>query len=121
MSAHDRCVTLVPYFLARPGQLGAFLALLPRFVDLTRQEPKCLHYAFSVDGERIHCREGYADALGVLAHLDNVGALLTEALQHAEIERLEVHGPEHELDRLRVPLAALNPAFFVLLPGGFRR
>lgn len=121
MSAHDPCVTLVPYFQAKPGQLGALLALVPRFIDLTRQEPKCLHYAFSVEGDRLHCREGYADAAGVLAHLDNVGALLSEALRHADIERLEVHGPERELERLRIPLAALSPAFFVLLPGGFRR
>ncbi len=121
MSQPDTCCTLVPYFKAKPGQLAAFQALMPRFTDLTRNEPRCLHYAFSVEGDAIHCREGYADAAGVLAHLDNVGAVLGEALQLADITRLEVHGPEAELDKLRGPLAALNPAFFVLQPGGFRR
>ena len=38
----------------------------------------------------------------------------------SEITRLEVHGPESELDKLREPLAALNPQFFTL-EYGFRR
>jgi quinol monooxygenase YgiN len=119
--AADTVVTLVPYFKVREGQLDAFKALGPRFVDKTRSEPKCVHYAFSFSGDTAHCREGYDDAAGVLAHLENVGALLGEALKTADIVRLEVHGPAAELDKLRAPLAQLNPQFFVLEPGGLRR
>ena len=57
----------------------------------------------------------------MLAHLDNVGALLAEALKIADITRLEVHGPAAEIDKLRGPLAGLKPQFFVLEPGGIRR
>ena len=64
--------------------------------------------------------EGYIDAEGVLTHLDNVGALLAEALTIADLTRLEIHGPETELAKLRVPLAQFNPQFFVL-EYGFRR
>lgn len=60
------------------------------------------------------------NAAGLLAHLENVGALLEEAFKIAEITRLEVHGPEAELDKLREPLAGLNPQFFTL-EFGFRR
>ena len=56
----------------------------------------------------------------MLAHLDNVGSLLNEALLIADITRLEVHGPAHELDQLREPLAELTPQFFTL-EYGFRR
>jgi hypothetical protein len=59
--------------------------------------------------EEVLCREGYTDAGGVLAHLDNVGALLTEALKIADLTRVELHGPEKELDKLKGPLAHLNP------------
>ena len=79
-----------------------------------------LAYRFSFDGDQAHCREGYSDAAGILAHLENVGALLEEALAIADITRLEVHGPEDELAQLREPLAALSPQFFTL-EFGFRR
>ena len=44
----------------------------------------------------------------------------TERQIMAEIARLEVHGPEQELAKLRGPLADLNPAFYTL-EYGFRR
>jgi hypothetical protein len=31
----------------------------------------------------------------------------------AELVRIEVHGPAAELDKLKVPLAELNPTWFV--------
>jgi hypothetical protein len=68
-----------------------------------------------------HCREGYVDAAAVLAHLDNVGALLQEALKVAKIVRLEVHGPAAEIDKLRGPMAGLKPQFFVIEGEGLRR
>ena len=37
-----------------------------------------------------------------------------------ELTRLEIHGPEEELAKLREPLAHLKPQFFVL-EYGFRR
>jgi hypothetical protein len=56
----------------------------------------------------------------MLTHLENVGALLQEALKIAEITRLEVHGPDAELTKLRGPLAAFKPQFFTL-EYGFRK
>ena len=120
MFDRDTCVTLVPYFDVPPDSLEAFRALGPQFVARTRNEPGCRHYAFSYNGHVAHCREGYDDATAVLAHLDNVGALLQQALKIAPITRLEVHGPAAELDKLRQPLAGLNPQWF-LLEEGIRR
>jgi quinol monooxygenase YgiN len=120
MATQDKCCTIVPYFKVQSGKLEAFKALCERFVEKTNQEPKCLFYGFSFDADQAHCREGYADAEGVLAHLDNVGSLLQEALKISEITRLEIHGPEKELAKLRKPLADLKPQFFTL-ELGFRR
>src|SRR3989442_410419 len=106
MVTQDKCVTIVPYFKAQAGKLESFKKLCERFVEKTKEEPKCLYYGFSFDGDLIHCREGYADAEGLLAHLKNVGALLEEALTIAALTHLEVHGPEKELAKLRAPLAA---------------
>lgn len=113
----DTCCTLVPYFEVQEGQLDAFKALGPQFVDRTRTEAGCMHYAFSFSGNIAHCREGYDDASALLAHLQNVGELLGQALKIAKIIRLEVHGPAAEIDKLRGPMASLNPQFFILSEG----
>jgi quinol monooxygenase YgiN len=120
MATQDRCCTIVPYFKVKAGKLDAFRALCERFVERTKSEPACLYYVFSFDGDQVHCREGYEGAEGLLAHLQNVGALLKEALEIADITRLEVHGPAAELATLRQPLAELKPQFFTL-EYGFRR
>ena len=120
MPTRDRCCTIAPYFTIAAGNMEAFKQLADKFVMKTRQEPGCLFYGFSFDGDQAHCREGYQDAAALLAHLDNVGPLLDEAFKLAAITRVEVHGPEDELGKLRQPLAALNPQFFTL-QYGFRR
>ena len=112
MSSLSSFVSLHPYFKVHPGKLEAFKAGFGAFVEKTKGEPKNLFYEFSVNGDEIFCREGYADAAGLLAHLENVGALLAEALKIADLVRLEVHGPAGELEKLKAPLAHLKPAWF---------
>jgi quinol monooxygenase YgiN len=120
MATQDQCCTIVPYFTVSDENRQEFLNGCEAFVEATQNEPGCLYYGFSVNGNEIHCREGYKDADALLAHLDNVGALLQEALKIAELSRFEIHGPESELEKLRGPLTDLNPKFFTL-DCGFRR
>jgi quinol monooxygenase YgiN len=120
MATQDKCCTIVPYFKVQDGKLNDFKAKCEQFVEKTMSEEKCLYYGFSFAGEIAHCREGYEDAEGLLAHLENVGTLLEEALKISEIIRFEIHGPKEELNKLREPLSNLNPQFFQL-EYGFRR
>ena len=113
MNPLSNFVSLHPYFKVHAGKLDAFKAAFPAFIEKTRSEEKNLFYGFTINGDEVFCREGYTDAEGVLAHLDNVGALLAEALKIADLTRVELHGPADELDKLRKPLAHLNPAWFV--------
>lgn len=114
MDSVSNFVSLHPYFKVHPGKLEAFKAALPAFIEKTATEEKNLFYSFSINGDEIFCREGYADAEGVIAHLDNVGALLAEALKIADLIRLELHGPVQELDKLKGPLEHLKPAWFAI-------
>lgn len=120
MATQDKCCTIVPYFKIMNGKMDAFRELCEQFVEKTSDESKCLYYGFSFDGDQAHCREGYEDAEGLLAHLESVGPLLTEALKIADLTRLEIHGPKEELAKLHEPLADLKPQFFTL-KYGFRR
>ena len=91
MATQDTCCTIVPYFKVHEGKLDDFKKMCEEFVRMTDTE-----------------------------HLDNVGALLQEALKISDLTRLEIHGPEQEVAKMREPLAGLNPQFFVL-EYGFRR
>src|SRR5437870_6817571 len=117
MSLLSKFVSLHPYFKVHPGKLDAIKAMLPQFTARTATEKAMLLYEFSWNGDEIFCREGYTDAEGVLAHLDNVGALLAEMLTMADLTRVEVHGPAAELEKLKEPLAHLNPAWFAIQCG----
>ena len=120
MATQDNCCSIVPYFKIHNGKMAAVKTLCEQFVEKASTEPKCLYYGFSFDGDQVHCREGYADADATLVHLQNVGALLGELLKVADLTRLEVHGPEAELAKLRGPMADFKPQFFIL-EYGFRR
>ena len=114
MSALSNFVSLHPYFKVHPGKLDAIKAMLPQFVAKTATEKGNLFYGFTVNADEVFCREAYTDAEGVLAHLDNVGGLLSEMLKMADLIRIEVHGPAAELEKLKKPLAHLNPKWFVI-------
>ena len=120
MATQDRCCSIVPCFQVGKGKLAEFKELCKQLVEQSEKEPKCLYYGFSFNGDEVRCREGYADAEGVLAHLDNVDLLLKKALKIADLKSLEIHGPENEIAKLREPLADLNPRFFIL-EYGFHR
>ena len=98
-------VSLHPYFKVHPGKQETFTVAFPGFIARTTSEEKNLFYEFTVNSDEIFCREAYTDAEGLLAHLDNVGAMLAEALKIADLTRIEVHGPTAELEKLKGPLA----------------
>jgi len=117
MSMQDRAVSIHPYWKVSEGKMGRFKDLCERFVAAVGAEPKCLYYGFTFNGEEAFCREAYDNADGVLEHLANVGPLLKEAMEIAQVTRFEVHGPDEELSKLRQPLSALNPTYFTVLCG----
>jgi hypothetical protein len=120
MATDDKCCSVVPYFKIHAGKLEAAKALCEQFLEKSKTEPKCLYYGFSFDGDQMHCREAYQDAEGVLAHLANVGPLLGQLLEIADLTRLEIHGPSEGVAALRAPLAEYNPQYFTL-EYGFRK
>lgn len=113
MSRSTNVVSIHPYFKAKPGKLAEAIAMLPKFVATTAAEKLVLHYDFTIHGDEIHCRESYTGAEGLLAHVENIGAVLGEFLKIVDLTRLEVHGPAGELEKLKGPLAQLKPTWFV--------
>merc|ERR1740130_219707 len=79
----------------------------------------CIHYAFTfTDDGRAHCREAYKSGEAVIQHIADVGGVFNgevdaEAKKElkdlagcihpdvAELERLELHGPAAELEKIK--------------------
>jgi len=114
MATQDRCVSIHPYFKVSDENMEKFRGYIEQFVAKASAEPGCLYYGFSFNADVAHCRECYDDADAALAHIQNVGALITEALGISELVRFEIHGVEQELAKLREPLADLNATYFTL-------
>lgn len=120
----DNIVTLVPKFKIKDGCKEKYMESLPKFLELVKanEADTCIFYGFvgPTEDNYIICREGYVSAEGLLKHLENVGEVLNEALESADIVELNVQGPTAELEKLKEPLAAFNPTYYPLAEGSFR-
>ncbi len=114
MSTYDNSVSINPYFNISDENMAAAKEMLKTFCGLVSNEEGCLYYNFCFNGNVMTCREAYKDAAAVLAHLDNCGEALGQFVQIVELFRIEILGPAAELDKLREPLAGMNPDYFVL-------
>lgn len=121
MNQSDKAVTFHPYFKVSDDKLQAFKRLAEDLIEVTRGEMGCLFYGFSYADGEAHCREGYKNADSLVSHLDNVSDLLQKLESISELARLEVHGPQDEIDKLREwpSIKKLSPKYY-LLDGGFR-
>lgn len=114
MSLLENSVSINPYFRISDENMPAAKELLQTFCGLVRKEAGCLYYNFCFKGNVLTCREAYKDAAAVMAHLENCGEALGKFGQVAELFRIEILGPAQELDKLREPLAGMNPEYFIL-------
>ncbi len=113
MGKLSTAVSIHPYFQIQPGKIDAFSEVIETFIKTTSMEEGCLYYDFTLNGDEAFCREAYVDGDATLFHLQNVDHVIKQALEISTMTRLEIHGPEAELEKLRGPLAGLAPAFFV--------
>ena len=121
MSHSDKAVTIHPYFKVSDEKLQSFKRLAEDLIEITRGEMGCLFYGFTYSAGEAYCREGYKDAESLVSHLDNVSDLIQRLESISELSRLEVHGPQGEIDKLREwpSIKKLSPKYYVL-EGGFR-
>ncbi len=113
----EQVVSIHPYFRVKPGRMPEARKLLDEMVARTSTETANLYYDFTLNADVVFCREAYVGAEGLLKHLDNVRLLLAEFLKLAEVLRVEVHGSQASLEKLKGPLAELKPEWFVFQCG----
>eukprot|EP00961_Rhodomonas_salina_P123165 1658980-Rhodomonas_salina.1 len=117
----DTVVTVYPYFKMKDE--AAFKKIWQDRQPATQaaaEAEKSFQYVFSFDGSTAACREAYADADGFLLHLNNVDGPFKASLAFAELERIEVHGPAAEVEKLKPALDPLGVAQYFTVEWGFR-
>ena len=112
MTAPENVVSIHPYFKVKPEQMPRAREFLRQMVARTSTETANLFYDFTINGDVVFCREAYVGAEGLLKHLENGGPVLAQFLEVADVLRVEVHGARPHLDKLKGPLANLNPEWF---------
>ena len=113
-------VSVHPYFEIPDGRKDEFKAIWEAMLPTVQEEEGNRGYEFAFNGNVAYCRESYANAEGVLAHMVNVGDAIGKVLEFCALTAFEVCGSEAQLAKLREPMASLNPKFFVV-DRGFRR
>lgn len=117
MTNPENVVSIHPYFKVKPGNLERAQGLLQEMVKRTRTEPGNLYYDFTLNGDVIFCREAYVGAEGMIRHLENVSGPVGEMLKIADLIRVELHASQENIEKLKGPLAGLNPEWFVFQVG----
>jgi hypothetical protein len=114
----DTQVTLHPYFEVVDRE--NFQKFAQQCTEISKNESMCNYYGFTFCGNAAFCRQSYTCAEGLLAHLQNIDVVFREGLlAHGNLVRMEVHGIKDEIDKLREPMAELNPDFYELMDGAF--
>jgi len=105
-------ISIHPYFRVKPGKMAEAKKLLSQMVDRASIEATNLYYDFTINGDVVYCREAYVGADGLLKHVENVGPVLAEFLKISDVLRVEIHGSKADLEKVKRPLAKLNPEWF---------
>ena len=119
----DSIVSLRAIFTVPEGKLEEFKSGFAKFYENTSagtaKTGSCLYYGFGINENTVICREAYKTAKDVLIHVGEVNQELTEAIAMVGNEnfRLEVFGPEAELEKLKEPLAPFKNDLYVLDEG----
>jgi quinol monooxygenase YgiN len=81
----ETSVSINPYFRISDENMAAAREILSTFCGLVKNEEGCLYYNFCFNGNVMTCREAYADAAAIFAHLENCGEALGKFVQIAEL------------------------------------
>eukprot|EP01083_Nonionella_stella_P120752 362119_1 len=85
--------TIDPHFTVLDK--AAAVPIMAEFVEATKKEKGCVYYGWTICGDKMWCREAYADGAAVVAHLENVGALVGKLLEKScKLDSIGIHCPD---------------------------
>ncbi|MGI9539763.1 MAG: hypothetical protein ACR2N6_06415 [Miltoncostaeaceae bacterium] len=106
-------ITVILRLRPHPDGMDILRSDCAEVAKLIEGEPGGLGCAYSFGEDLLISREDFADGDALLAHLAGAQRFAERTLSAADIESLEICGPEAELDKVREPLGAFSARFFV--------
>jgi len=122
----DNHITILVEFTVPDGKMDDFKAGFPKFYKATKEgagAAGCYYYSFGVLGNTVFCREGYKDAEAVQAHGADIKGMMEEPMKAigAGNMKINVVGPQAEIDKLRPKLEPRGAVFWNLDSGALWR
>jgi quinol monooxygenase YgiN len=119
MAFEDNSCIIGTYFKIQDGKEEEFKGLCERLVEKTQRHTGCFHCSFSFNSDESYWHQVYRDAEAAIANLPNVGQVLQDMTEIADVVRLEMHARQSELPKLS-GFSELQPHYFTI-EYGFRR
>ena len=110
-------LTLQPTFVVEDWAKAR--PLMAEFLDKTRTQRGAMYSGWTVCGDKLFCREAFAESAFLLEHLSSVRPSL-EALMEPGIARLlemQLHGPADELSKCEAAMEGLDTQTFEVFSG----
>lgn len=122
----DTHITILVEFNVPEGRMDDFKAGFPKFYDATKKgsgASGCYYYGFGILGNTVYCREGYKDAEAVKNHGADIKGMLEEPLKAVGADNMKINvvGPQAEIDKLRPRLEPRGAVFWNLDNGAMWR
>jgi quinol monooxygenase YgiN len=87
--------------------------IMQQIIDRSNQEPGCTYFGWEKSGNKLNSRENFTDGNAMRAHIENVKPLLEQLKSGpALLDKLELHGPDKEMEKIKDVAASLNPEYF---------
>lgn len=113
----DESVSMITYYEVR--DMDTFANLTVEIAEAKKMEPSVLSCSFSFNGNQVMCKESYESADVAKNHLDQSAVLAKRAAESADILKVEVMGPEEQLEKLRESFNEVNVMFWATADTAF--
>jgi hypothetical protein len=117
ISKADESVSMITYYEVR--DMDTFANLTVEMAETKKAEPTVLACSFSFNGNQVMCKESFESADSAKVHLDATGPMAKRAAESADIIKVEVMGPEEQLEKLRESFNDVNVMFWATADTAF--
>ena len=108
----DSFCTMTPQYKIKDWQTAG--PIVQAIINKSNQEQGCSYFSWERSGDTLKSREVFDDGNAMRAHLENVKPLLEQIMSGpATLEKIEMHGPDKELEAIKDIASSLNPEYFV--------
>jgi quinol monooxygenase YgiN len=107
----ENTCTMMPHFIIKDWKTAK--PLMQEIIEAANDEPGCTYFGWEKSNNRLIARETFFDGDSMKAHVEKVRPLLDKLVAGpAELEKLEIHGPEIQVEKVKPVTDTFMPQYF---------